>query len=273
MISQAKANKIIKSLRCQMADYFQKHNLKLAVFGKSKGVDSSLLAALLAGIPSIKSLALVMPCYSDPDEENIATEVLEYYKIPYFKINLDKTYDFLLNQYENKQNISKGLKKLHVKTFQDKQKYAKGNIKARLRMISLYHVAQITRGAVIASANFSEYMTGFWTLHGDVGDIYPLASLFKSSEIYALAKALKVPQSSLKAIPDDGLQINGTDEQQLGLKYAELDQIIGLFLKNKTAGEIQDIANINKEKVSRALRRIKGFEYKRKAPVLFDKNI
>lgn len=219
------AEEVITNIRSEIKKYFQKYNLKYAIFGKSEGLDSSVIAGLLSGIPEIKPIGVIMPIESKPETEKIAKIVLDYYKIPYLKIDLTDQY---LNL-KNKLNILE-LNKI-AKTIGEREKYALGNIKARLRMITLYHIAQLTGGIVISTDNYSEYWTGFWTLNGDVGDIAPIQQLFKGLELYTIAKALKVPKESLNAVPSDGLNINGADKDQLFLDYPELDHNIISFIK------------------------------------------
>jgi len=115
---------------------------------------------------------------------------------------------------------------------------AAGNIKVRLRMITLYHIAQLTGGLVVSTDNLSELWMGFWTLNGDVGDLSPIQYVWKGLEEYAIAEALGVPEESLKAVPTDGLDVipGGTDEDQLGLPYHELDRVIVRLLQNKFDG-------------------------------------
>jgi hypothetical protein len=99
----------------------------------------------------------------------------------------------------------------------------KGNIRARLRMITLYNLAQLHGGFVASTDNLSELGAGFWTLHGDVGDYSPIQSLLKSWEVPYLAQLNGVPESTVRAKPTDGLGIDSGDEAQLGASYLEWD--------------------------------------------------
>lgn len=238
-MTEKEAILIIGKIREQIKIYFRKYNLKYAIFGKSEGLDSSVIAGLLSGIPEIKPIGIIMPIESKPQTEKIAKIVLDYYKIPYLKIDLT-------DQYLNLKNKLKTLELNKIaKTIGEREKYASGNIKARLRMITLYHIAQLTGGIVVSTDNYSEYWTGFWTLNGDVGDIAPIQQIFKGLELYTIAKALKVPKESLNAVPSDGLNINGTDKDQLFLDYPELDDNIISFIK--TGACDTRIANIIKK--------------------------
>ena len=64
-------------------------------------------------------------------------------------------------------------------------------------MATLYNMAASHGGLVAGTDNYSELTAGFWTLHGDVGDISPIQSLLKSWEVPYLAKSLGVPRSDL----------------------------------------------------------------------------
>lgn len=231
--------KVITNIRSEIKKYFQKYNLKVAVFGKSEGVDSSVIAGLLSGIPQIKPIGVIMPIESDSKVEKIAKIVLDHYKIPYLKIDLT-------DQYLNIKDKFKILKINKIaETIGEREKYAFGNIKARLRMITLYHIAQMTNGLVVSTDNYSEYWTGFWTLNGDVGDIAPIQQLFKGLELYDIARALKVPKESLNAVPSDGLGISAKDKDQLFLDYPDLDREIIKFIKTGVCDK--RIANIIKK--------------------------
>lgn len=232
-------DELINKLRNEIKKYFQKYNLKYAIFGKSEGVDSSVIAGLLSGIPEIKPIGVIIPIESKPETEKIAKIVLNYYKIPYLKIDL--TQDYL--------NLKEKFKIAEIKEIAEvigeREKYALGCIKARLRMITLYNIAQLTGGIVVSSDNYSEYWTGFWTLNGDVGDIAPIQQIFKGRELYEIAKTLKVPEESLNAVPSDGLGISAADKDQLYLDYPELDDNIISFIK--TGNCDVRIANIIKK--------------------------
>lgn len=116
-------------------------------------------------------------------------------------------------------------------------KIARGNIKARLRMITLYHIASITGGIVLDTDNKTEHYTGFFTIHGDEGDIGVLRDLDKTT-IFAFAKWLKEDSEilnpdqeyaislSIKLKPTDGNGV-GSDLEQFRLySYEDVDAIV-----------------------------------------------
>jgi NAD+ synthetase len=107
-------------------------------------------------------------------------------------------------------------------------KIRRGNIKARLRMIYLYDLAFEHDGLVLSNDNLTEYMLGFWTLHGDVGDLGLIQNLWKT-EVYGLAEwyvedliddSVDIIKESaiddcINAVPTDGLGVTNSDLDQL----------------------------------------------------------
>ena len=102
---------------------------------------------------------------------------------------------------------------------------ASANVRSRLRMISLYHLATTQNGIVVGTGNkVEDYGVGFFTKYGDGGvDISPIADLYKT-EVRELGKYLGVTKEILDAKPTDGLWSDGrSDEDQIGASYEELE--------------------------------------------------
>jgi len=286
MISEKLAQSVIDCIRQRLQQYFARHGLGYAVFGKSEGLDSSVIAGLLSDLPGIQPLAVIMPIESRPEVSEIAHEVLEHFSIPALELDMHPSYDILRSQYDGSSGLLNQLQQLPGISDQvdliRRKAIADGNIKARLRMITLYHLAQLVGGAVISTDNYSEYWMGFWTLCGDVGDIAPIQQIFKGEELYTIAKVLGVPKRSLEAPPSDGLGIttNSYDEEQLGLPYPELDKVIIALLQadlENTPSEneerlytqvAQQLA-LPLEKVRSTGERLKRTQFKRHWPVIF----
>ena len=106
-----------------------------------------------------------------------------------------------------------------------------GNVSARLRMIVLYDLAKELDGMVLGTDNFTEYLLGFWTLHGDVGDFGMIQNLWKT-EVYGLAEYLMdkfnksgrstqadVMEAAIQAMPTDGLGVTDSDFDQIHPDY------------------------------------------------------
>ena len=119
-----------------------------------------------------------------------------------------------------------------------------GNIKARLRMIQLYHVAHSLHGMVLSTDNYTEYLLGFWTLHGDVGDYGMIQHLWKS-EVYSMAQCIDLivefdytrvnaMNACVDAVPTDGLGITESDFDQFDVSsYQEVDRILYNYIYSK----------------------------------------
>lgn len=246
-LTSEQAHETISRIRQNIQQYFRENGLTYAIFGKSEGLDSSVIAGLLSNLEGIKPIGVIMPCESDPEAERIAKLVLEHFQIPFIRVDLTREFHFLMGYLYSTEGVNGQLVNVlkhygdshQLKAMLHRKPRAAGNIKARLRMITLYHIAQLTGGIVISTDNLSELWMGFWTLNGDVGDFAPIQHVWKGLEEYTIAEALGVPEESINAVPTDGLDVipGGTDEDQLGLPYTDLDGVIIALLQNKFDGK------------------------------------
>ena len=234
-MNQQRAKEIVEKLVIWLDNYFKLNNIKTAVFGVSGGLDSAVVAGLLARCRNVKPIGLILPIQSDPLDQELAEKVLKKFGITTLHYNLEKAYEFL----ESALSLGKAYEESHA-AFEWRQKFrfARGNIKARLRMIALYNTARMSYGIVVATGNLSEFLQGFTTLHGDTGDVAPLGQLWKGDEIPAIAKYLGVPQEIINRPPSDGLGISSTDKDQLLLDYPDLDRVLKVFLEKELVPEI-----------------------------------
>ena len=223
--------KLADKIRKRMYNYVSTSKLQSLVLGISGGIDSTLCAALLR--PVCDRLNIPLIGRSITIETNKADEIARSIAVGkafcHDFEHLDLTETFFAN------------KKLLVH-FDDTMlsKLRQGNMKARMRMMVLFDLAQLNRGMVISTDNYTEYLTGFWTLHGDVGDYAPVQHLWKT-EIYNLATYLldeeneqqqAAMQSSIDATPVDGLGISSCDCEQLGVEnYFEADRIFAAYFQ------------------------------------------
>ncbi len=228
-------DKLAKRIRATMADYLEKSKLQSLVLGISGGIDSALCAALLKPVCEQFNIPLVGRSITieTNKEDEIARSIAVGEAFCHDFKHLDLTETFYAN------------KKLLV-DYDDSQlsKLRQGNMKARMRMMVLYDLAQLHRGMVISTDNYTEYLTGFWTLHGDVGDYAPVQHLWKT-EIYSLSTFLlkeeneaqrAALQSCIDATPVDGLGISQCDCEQLGVpNYFEADKIFTAYFLGDTS--------------------------------------
>ena len=179
------------------------------VFGLSGGVDSAVMAGIAKLAFPSNSLGIIMPCHSDPIDEEHAMLVAKALDLDTEKIDLTSTFDTMMNTFKI-----------------DKSKLAIANIKPRLRMTTLYYHAQNLNYLVVGPSNKSEFTVGYFTKHGDSGvDLLPLAEFVKT-EIWELAKYLNIPEIIIDKAPSAGLWSNQTDEDEMGFSYQVLDKFI-----------------------------------------------
>ncbi|GHU47305.1 hypothetical protein FACS1894218_1430 [Bacilli bacterium] len=103
---------------------------------------------------------------------------------------------------------------------------ALANLKSRLRMTTLYALAQEHHLIVAGTGNADELYMGYFTKYGDGAcDILPLANLTKG-DIFTAAKALKLPTRIIERAPSASLFIGQTDENEMGVSYNEIDDYL-----------------------------------------------
>jgi NAD+ synthase len=91
-------------------------------------------------------------------------------------------------------------------------------------MAVLYYHANRDQKIVCGTSNRSEYLLGYCTKFGDnAADFQPLLHLYKT-EVYEYARELGIPESIIKKTPSAGLWEGQSDEKEIGLSYAEIDQ-------------------------------------------------
>lgn len=187
---------------------------KGVVMGMSGGLDSSVLAVLCYRAFPQSMLGILMPCYNSQEEVEHAQAVANRFSIPTRTVVLDNVLDALLRVLPDNgvdPNVSR---------------VAKGNLKARLRMLTLYYFANQLKYMVAGSGNWSELSVGYFTKYGDGGvDIMPLGNLVKG-QVKELARFLGIPQPIIDKPPSAGLWEGQTDEGELGLSYEELDRYL-----------------------------------------------
>jgi len=182
------------------------------VLGMSGGVDCSVTARLcqLAGV----DVQLVLMPYGD-DMKNAkssdhAMTLIEKFNFPYHVFDIKPAVDALTLE----KNSAAGLP-LSV-----------ANIRPRVRMTYLYQLAQSDNRLVIGTSNLSERTVGYFTKWGDGAcDLNPLGMLTKQ-EVYALARHLDIPDCIINKKPSAELWDGQTDEEELGIAYAQIDAYI-----------------------------------------------
>jgi len=208
--------------------YAKGAKIETLVVGISGGIDSSVVSALCAET-GLKTIVVQMPIRQNRTLNNRSSMqagwLLERYKnVTHMSIDLTSVF----SAFEKK-----------TAPFCDAEnasqvKLAFANSRARLRMMTLYQIAQSHGGIVVGTGNrVEDFGVGFFTKYGDGGvDISPIGDCLKT-EVWDMGRELGLPQEIIDAAPTDGLWDDGrTDEGQLGMSYPELERAMNLdFLK------------------------------------------
>jgi NAD+ synthase len=185
-----------------------------AVLGMSGGLDSSVLAVLCHRAFPQNTLGVIMPCHSNQEDKAHAEAVASQFAIPTSEVILDNIFDALLQALPD-YKVDRALSKL-----------AQANLKARLRMLTLYNIAKQLKYMVVGSSNRCELTIGYFAKHGDGGvDIMPLGNLVKR-QVRELARFLVIPQTIIDKPPSAGLWEGQTDEGEIGFSYEALDSYL-----------------------------------------------
>jgi NAD+ synthetase len=250
-------------------------NIKSLVLGVSGGADSAAVGLLAQEVcercktqldRDIKLIGRSLIIEVNTQEEIDRAEKLgKLFCNDFRTMDLTSTYYGLIN------NIELPMEEALTHTYADKIRL--GNIKARLRMIQLYHLAHVNQGLVLSTDNLTEYKLGFWTIHGDVGDYGMIQNLWKT-EVYGILKQYynfspvnsdkrRTIRSVIEAVPTDGLGITDSDLDQFGdvESYEEVDKI----LEEYSNGKFPDIVKRGGQ-ISQVLTMYENTHYKRENP-------
>lgn len=201
------------------------------VLGLSGGIDSAVVAALAklaikranmhnskydAPHPKYQLKTFILPINSNPEDKKVARLVaahlgLEEPKTIYL-LDAFNTMRKAVVEYDNSENS--GMEKVL------------GNVKARLRMTTLYYQANLHNMLVLGTDNLTETYTGYFTKHGDgAADVFPISDFLKR-EVYGMARELCLPSEVINRPPSAGLWTGQTDEDEMGVPYDFIDNHI-----------------------------------------------
>ena len=297
--------KVFETMIQETQKYLEDHNLFAMILGISGGLDSTVTAAICHEVekrnPELKFYGISLPCTSNSGEErDSATACMKAFckEGQYWAENLQKEYMLMkATCCQRHSPTTIGI----------------GNIKARLRMIYLYDLANYTKGLVMDTDNLTEHYLGFFTIHGDVCDYNPIGGLWKH-EVYELANYLyneyyQAPfgsegdkhlalEHAIGITPTDGNGVNDLgDMGQIAPAFAhdknidaytKVDDIIQKYLyaitqfpdeRDKIIQDLRDKYDVDNDKVTYhtvddVIARIKWTEYKRKGlPVVVPRKL
>ncbi len=232
-----------------LAEKLRKFGAKGLVLGVSGGIDSAVVLKLcVRAVGKDKVLALLMPEKDSPKGDFADSKALcEHEGVRYEVVDITGP-------------IEGFRKALGGKV--DKKSLA--NIKARCRMIVLYHYANTHWYLVVGTSNKSELLVGYFTKFGDGGaDLEPIGDLYKT-EVRQLAKQMGVPDRVTRKVPSAGLWKGQTDEGEMGITYERLDAILLGIELGLGEEETARRAESTRQEVRRIAQKVRLSSHKRK---------
>lgn len=227
--------------------YEAENSNRIFILGLSGGIDSSVVLKL-ASLSKIETIALIMPYSKVTPNEDVkdAIELAEDHNISYHMIELDDVYERMLSMLPS-------------------NRYAAGNLLARLRMSILYYYANLKNGIVLGTSDRSELLIGYFTKYGDgAADLLPIASLYKM-QVRRLGGYLGIKDRIVKKSSSPRLWEDHTAEGELGLGYDEIDTILYSIYDLKMG--IDEVKNIfGDEKVDKVIEMHRRANHKRRMP-------
>ena len=183
------------------------------IIGVSGGIDSAVTSAICAKT-GFKTIAVSMPIKQNPSQHDLSIRHLKWLQdkftnVEIMTIELDEVFESF---------------ELIMTNFNNKLAFA--NSRSRLRMVTLYQIAQANNGIVVGTGNkVEDFGVGFYTKYGDGGvDISPIADCTKT-DVWNMGKSLGVINEIIEAAPTDGLWDDSrNDESQLGLTYKQIEE-------------------------------------------------
>ncbi|MBQ8379935.1 MAG: NAD(+) synthase [Clostridia bacterium] len=230
-------------------EYVEKAGAKGVVIGNSGGKDSAVVIAMASkALGADKVLTVSMPCQSIATDFNDAKLVADTFNTRFIKIDLTETFEIMMNE------INRALEDTQVSV------ESCVNVKPRLRMTTLYSIAQTYGYLVLGTGNLCEAMVGYTTKWGDsASDFNPIGN-FTIDEVLAIGAYLGVPEKILKKAPADGLG-KQTDEEKMGIKYSQIAEMIETGNTDEKA-KVEILRRYNASKHKRTLVPVYKFDRK-----------
>lgn len=276
----------IINIRQTLNRYLVENQIKSMVIGVSGGADSALVCALAYPVARELNIPLIGRSISIEtnkiDEQERARLIGKHFCTNFDEIDLTEEFYTL----ENCVNREHSDQIVDIKETLRERKIRLGNVKARTRMIYIYDLAQKNKGFVLSTDNYTEFLVGFWTLHGDVGDYGMIQELWKT-EVYNMieyiadneritSEGANALRSMLDAIATDGLGITSSDLDQLlpdwkdrhtttRQGYGEVDSI----LENYFLSGINKDNLVIKRHITTEFKRNNPFNLKRKDIIVY----
>ncbi|HZY41580.1 MAG TPA: NAD+ synthase [Anaerolineae bacterium] len=239
-------------LKTFLRDEIRKVGVEHAVIGLSGGIDSAVACYLVAAAIGAHNVYAVRLPYkaSSADSLDHAQLIIDDLKINSETVDITDMVDPLIDR-------TPGITAKR-----------KGNVMARARMIVLFDRSAAHSGLVIGTSNKTELLLGYGTLFGDMASaLNPIGDLYKT-QVRQLARGLGVPPPIIDKPPSADLWLGQTDEAEMGLTYAEVDQLLYLLIDERYTPDEAVSAGFDRAYVDRVWRLIRAMHFKRRSPLI-----
>jgi len=224
------------------------------IVGVSGGIDSAVVAYLIKKAFPDNSIGVIMSIKSSSKDREDALKVINGCNMNYLDLELSDVQNTLLDKVSNAMK-EKDLYK------EDNLRMTDANLRARIRMSTLYTVGNNLNYLVVGTGNAAEIHTGYFTKYGDGGvDLIPLANLTKR-EVYEWAKVLGVHEDVINRKPSAGLWKGQTDEAEMGTTYDMIDAVV--------EGKLDEVPQRDREIIERLHKRSEHKRHTAAAPPKF----
>ncbi|MEZ7893404.1 MAG: NAD(+) synthase [Candidatus Wallbacteria bacterium] len=260
----------------------QKTGMKKAILGLSGGIDSALVAFLCKEAIGAKNVLGVRMPYKTSSQESLdhAYEVAEKAGIEFTTFDITATADGFINtqlaldtmpaEFFNAELLSgKNKEDAGIKIENTLTPTSRGNIMARARMISLYHLSAVTNAMVVGTSNKTEMLIGYGTLWGDLAyGINPIGDLYKY-QVRQLSKYIGVPESVINKKPSADLFPGQTDEGDLGFSYSEMDYALYKLVDCRENPKLLiESGECSQKLIEFCMKKITSMQFKRQMPLI-----
>jgi len=229
-----------------------KTGIKKAVIGLSGGIDSSLAAYIAKEALGKENVYGILMPYKTSSKNSLedAMKVVEDTKINAKVFEITEPADSYIEKFDDMSNVRKG------------------NVFARLRMITLFDHSSLYNALVVGTSNKTELLLGYGTWYGDMAScLNPIGDLYKN-QIYQLAKYFGVPKSIIDKKPSADLWVGQSDEEELGFSYDDADIILyHMYDLRYSENEIIKLG-FEKELVYGIAERVRKNQFKRLPPII-----